>query len=79
MPGDVGPLGKHAADCIANGATASSVAAMAKAAVQQFGATTCPITRRLATVRGDRAEDACHKMFHARTPLFSGFCFESNI
>ena len=62
MPGVVGPLGEHAAVCIANGATASSVASMARAALEQFGATTCPITRRLAGVRKDRAEDVCHEM-----------------
>ena len=83
----MGPLGEHAAACIANGAgclievcglshaciwrardiplvqaTASSVASMARAAVQHFGPTSCPVTSKLARTRTDRAEDACHQL-----------------
>ena len=35
---------------------------MAKAAVQHFGGTACPVTSRLSEVRADRAESACHEL-----------------
>ena len=43
-------------------ATASSVVAMAKAAVSHFDATTCPVTESLSKTRLDRSETeiACH-------------------
>lgn len=43
-------------------ATATSVAAMAKAAVSHFGATTCPVTEELSKTRLDRSETACHNV-----------------
>lgn len=38
---------------------------MAKAAVQQFGGSDCPVTAKLSQTSAKRAEDACHKLFFA--------------
>ena len=43
-------------------ATATSVVEMTKAAVEQFGRTTCPVTEELSKSSVKRAEDACHKL-----------------
>ena len=52
----------------------SSVATMAKAAVDHFGPTSCPVVSKLASTRKDRAEDACHQLLLTYIGIYHPCC-----
>lgn len=49
-------------------ASVHSVIEMAKAAVEHFGPTTCPVISKLAATDSKKGEDVAHKVFLVRKP-----------